>query len=429
MVVNEAFQVAAMIEKFLPSWRYFKNYLKHKHKEMKLEDLVIRLKIEKDNKTAEKKSRGNSTIMEVNIVEETAPKSKKRKRSSGQTKEQNKKKFKGNCYNFGNLNEWWIDSGSTRYVCAVKEAFVTYSTVGPEEVLSMENTATAKIEGYGKIFLKMTSGKSTPSSDGKKYSITFIDDCTRYCYVYFLNSKDEAIESFKQYKNEVENQLNKKIKMIRIIESDNVEFFENIYPYKTECESSSERTKRPREEPKENTPSIEDQMRSKRQRTSTSFGPDFVTILLENEPQTFKADMSSSDSVFWEEAVNRNKPLGSKWIFKRKMKADETIDKYKTRLVIKVHEVIVCLYVDDILIMSKDMAHINATKCMLASKFEMKELGVADVILRIRIHKIPQGLTLSQSHYIEKPFQIHMGGLLGLKVGEWEMEGRNVKGK
>ena len=30
MVVNEAFQVAAMIEKLLPSWNDFKNYLKHK---------------------------------------------------------------------------------------------------------------------------------------------------------------------------------------------------------------------------------------------------------------------------------------------------------------------------------------------------------------------------------------------------------------
>ena len=57
--------------------------------------------------------------------------------------------------------------------------------------------------------------KSTPSRGGKKYFITFIDDCTQYCYVYLLNSKDEAIEAFKQYKNEVENQLNKKIKMIR----------------------------------------------------------------------------------------------------------------------------------------------------------------------------------------------------------------------
>ena len=57
--------------------------------------------------------------------------------------------------------------------------------------------------------------KSIPSPGGKKYFITFIDDCTRYCYVYLLNSKDKAIDAFKQYKIEVENQLNKKIKMIR----------------------------------------------------------------------------------------------------------------------------------------------------------------------------------------------------------------------
>ena len=57
--------------------------------------------------------------------------------------------------------------------------------------------------------------KSTPSRDEKKYFITFIDDRTRFCYVYLLNSKDEAIYAFKQYKNEVENQLNLKIKMIR----------------------------------------------------------------------------------------------------------------------------------------------------------------------------------------------------------------------
>jgi hypothetical protein len=49
----------------------------------------------------------------------------------------------------------------------------------------------------------------------KKYCIIFIDDCTRYCYTYFLKRKDEALEMFKHYKNEVENQLNKKIKVIK----------------------------------------------------------------------------------------------------------------------------------------------------------------------------------------------------------------------
>ena len=49
----------------------------------------------------------------------------------------------------------------------------------------------------------------------KKYFITFIDDSTRYCYVYLLKSKDEAIEVFKLYKKEIENQLSTKIKAIR----------------------------------------------------------------------------------------------------------------------------------------------------------------------------------------------------------------------
>ncbi|KAF3645400.1 putative tyrosyl-DNA phosphodiesterase 2-like [Capsicum annuum] len=45
------------------------------------------------------------------------------------------------------------------------------------------------------------------------------------------------------------------------------------------------------------------------------------------------------------------------------------------------HQVIVCLYVDNMLIFSKDISDINATKRMLESKFDMKDLGVADVIL------------------------------------------------
>ena len=39
---------------------------------------------------------------------------------------------------------------------------------------------------------------------------------------------------------------------------------------------------------------------------------------------------------------------------------------------------------------------------MLASKFDMKDLGVADVILGIKILKTPNGLALFQTHYIQK---------------------------
>ena len=57
--------------------------------------------------------------------------------------------------------------------------------------------------------------KMCQTRGGKRYFITFIDDCTRYCYVYLLTSKDEAFDMFKQYKAEVKNQLNKKIKALR----------------------------------------------------------------------------------------------------------------------------------------------------------------------------------------------------------------------
>ena len=66
------------------------------------------------------------------------------------------------------------------------------------------------------------------------------------------------------------------------------------------------------------------------------------------------------------------------------------------------HEVIVCLYVDDMLIISKNIIDINATKRMLSKSFDMKDLGVADFILGIKIYRTPQGLALSQSHYIDK---------------------------
>ena len=50
---------------------------------------------------------------------------------------------------------------------------------------------------------------------GKQYFITFIDDSTRFCYVYLLKSKDKALHYFKTYKAKVENQLERKIKRLR----------------------------------------------------------------------------------------------------------------------------------------------------------------------------------------------------------------------
>jgi hypothetical protein len=45
---------------------------------------------------------------------------------------------------------------------------------------------------------------STPSIGNKKYVVTFIDDFSRYCYLYLLHTKDEALNHFRIYKTEVE---------------------------------------------------------------------------------------------------------------------------------------------------------------------------------------------------------------------------------
>ena len=79
-----------------------------------------------------------------------------------------------------------------------------------------------------------------------------------------------------------------------------------------------------------------------------------VSSVMEPDPLTFKEAMKSNDYAFWKEAVNDemdsimgnktwklvdlppgSKPIGCKWIFKKKMKVDGTIDKFKARLVVK----------------------------------------------------------------------------------------------
>ena len=64
--------------------------------------------------------------------------------------------------------------------------------------------------------------------------------------------------------------------------------------------------------------------------------------------------------------------------------------------------IIICLYVNDMLIFGTNMELINNTKLFLSSHFEMKDLGEADIIPGVKIRKNENGLSLCQSHCIEK---------------------------
>ena len=435
MVLSESFQVAAIIEKLPPAWKDFKNYLKHKRKEMNVEGLVLRLRIEEENRASERKLlKPVVEAAKANVVEH-GQSSRNNKKGKAKVKSNqgpklgpsggiSKKKFNGTCYNCGgmghkasvckkpkkelnmveaisndvsnmhltavvsevnlvgaNPKEWWIDTGATKHVCSDKAMFSVFKEVEDGDKVFMGNSATSEIKGQGNVVLKMTSGKeltlqdvlyvpdirknlvsgsllnkhgfrlvfesdvvtlskkgmfvgkgyvmdgmfklnvmvvkakndvakndvmvantknasmnekksfvyllespnlwhgrlghvnfdtirrlinmncipkfkidsnkkcetcieakmtrtsfhsihrqseplelvhtdlcdfkSTQSRGGNKYFMTFIDDSTKYCYVYLLKSKDQALEKFSLYKSEVENQLNRKIKRLR----------------------------------------------------------------------------------------------------------------------------------------------------------------------------------------------------------------------
>ncbi|GJS43886.1 zinc finger, CCHC-type containing protein [Tanacetum coccineum] len=259
----------------------------------------------------------------------------------------------------------------------------------------------------------------------------------------------------------------------------------------------------------------------------------------DDDPRTYNEAMQSRDDAFWKEAINDEigsimknntwvlsdlppgcKPLGCKWIFKRKVKVAGTIDKFKARLVIQgcrqkegidyfdtyapiarittirlllalatihnlvIHQmdvkttflngnleekvymkqpegfvmpgnehkvcklvkslyglkqapkqwhqkfnevvllsgfllnqsdkcvyskfdsfgkgVIICLYVDDMLIFGTDQNQVEKTKKFLPLRFSMKDIGEADVILGIKIKRENKGIIITQYHYIEK---------------------------
>jgi hypothetical protein len=51
--------------------------------------------------------------------------------------------------------------------------------------------------------------------DGFDSFITFTDDYSRYGYIYPIKERSEVLDKFKIFKVEIENQLDKKIKIVR----------------------------------------------------------------------------------------------------------------------------------------------------------------------------------------------------------------------
>nr|GEU47784.1 zinc finger, CCHC-type [Tanacetum cinerariifolium] len=312
---------------------------------------------------------------------------------------------------------------------------------------------------------------ATLSIGNKKYVVTYIDGASRFCYVYLLHAKDEALDKSKIYKTKVELQQNSLIKTLRTDIGGKYydpSYFQSVgiihqtaAPYTPQQNGVSERKNKALKE------MVVVRLLEPKKKNLGEKGIDCIFIgYVEHskayrfyviEPNDFifvNSVIESRDSIFDENrfssiprpkdiisssngtqggdlssetpieipkpqriddeigSIMENstwvlsdlppgcKPLGCKWIFKKKMKVDDKC------VYCKFDEsgkgVIICLYVDDMLIFGTDQNQVDKTKEFLSSNFSMKDMGEADVILGIRIMRENKGLTITQSHYIEK---------------------------
>ncbi|GJU14752.1 putative ribonuclease H-like domain-containing protein [Tanacetum coccineum] len=94
----------------------------------------------------------------------------------------------------------------------------------------------AKIDRYvthplHTLHMDLFGPTSVRSINHASYCLVITDDCSRFCWVFFLAKKDETSGILKTFIRQIENQLNQKVKIIR---SDNGTEFKNRYRFMLE---------------------------------------------------------------------------------------------------------------------------------------------------------------------------------------------------
>nr|GEW50920.1 zinc finger, CCHC-type [Tanacetum cinerariifolium] len=261
----------------------------------------------------------------------------------------------------------WIDFGASTYVCKNRCWFKTFEQVEDRYVLYMGDDHFAPVHGKGSVMLEFSSGKSitlfnvlyVPKLRKNLVSGPMLNKCG-YKQVY---ESDKAVvrlpglkrktmgkksidciffgyaEHSKAYRFYVI-EPNDSVSINSIIESRDAIFDENhfssiprpkdIIPNLDEYQRDDHSDDVPSEIPKP--------CKGKRVWKAKSYSSDFQLYLIEglkDQKEAIDDEIGSireNNTGVLSDLPPGCKPLGCKWLFKRKMKVDGTIDKFKARL-------------------------------------------------------------------------------------------------
>ncbi|KAK8553907.1 hypothetical protein V6N12_030886 [Hibiscus sabdariffa] len=191
------------------------------------------------------KKGGSKSVLMVRVAKEKGKKVAKSK-GSGKTKPKGKDALKptggiskdGKCFHCGKTGHWkrncpiYLEdvkkakavgaSVSGIYVIDVhvstSSSWVLDTGCGSHICTSVQGLHTRRTLAKGDVDLRVGNGArvaALAARGGYQYFITFTDDFSRYGYIYLMRHKSEALEKFKEFKNEVQNQHGKSIKALR----------------------------------------------------------------------------------------------------------------------------------------------------------------------------------------------------------------------
>ncbi|XP_075077172.1 uncharacterized protein LOC142163917 [Nicotiana tabacum] len=436
------------------SWR--RNKLKYKKKNLTLQKLISRMRTEEANRLKDKESerlKDKIKSLPLLILLKLTLWNLLCNQRQGQSSKQG-----GKAIVQANLTE-----GASRHLCANKELFHDFEESADGECVYMGDSTTAKVMGKGKILLKLTSEKTlalnnvlyvpslrrnlvsgallnkadladfknTINKGGKKYYITFVDDFSRYT---------------KCYANEHENEL-RRSKRRRIEASFGPDFITTFLTENIDLDVWSDELVSIyliEEDPKTYNEAMSKWIFKKKLRPDGIIEKCKARLIIRDFNQKKGIDYFDTYSPVTkiatirtlvalaainnlvihqmdvkiaflngdlEEEICMSQPEGfasKQWYEKFNstlvdngfvVNASDTCVYFK---MIGSDCVIICLYVDNMLIFGPNVNVVNETKNFLSSKFEMKDLEEVDVILGIKIKRTSNGFSLYQSHYIEK---------------------------